>query len=130
MVLDVCGAIEILLQKEKADKFYKVLNESSLVLAPDLYISELTNALWKYYSSRILTKDECVQYIRDGLDYVDYFTDSGEIWEEAFAEGVQNAHSIYDMFYLVATRRNSGTLITNDSTLAAICKKNHVQVCC
>jgi hypothetical protein len=46
-VIDVCGAMEILSQKEKADKFSKALQEPALVIAPDLYVSELTNTLWK-----------------------------------------------------------------------------------
>jgi predicted nucleic acid-binding protein len=89
----------------------------------------LTNTLWKYFAKKIFTHDECIKYIQDGLDYIDVFIDSKTIWEESFSEGISNNHSVYDMFYMVAARRNAGTLITNDSTLAAICKKNHVQVC-
>jgi predicted nucleic acid-binding protein len=59
--IDVCGAMEILLQKEKAEKFSKILQEATLIVAPDLYISELTNTLWKYNRAKILSKDECVQ---------------------------------------------------------------------
>ena len=128
-VLDVCGAMEILLQKGKADKFSKVLQELTLVLAPDLYVPELTNTLWKYYTAKILSKDECLQYIQDGINYVDKFIDSKEIWREAFSEGINSGHSIYDMYYVVTARRNDGLLITNDSVLTEICKKCRVQVC-
>jgi predicted nucleic acid-binding protein len=127
--IDVCGAMEILLQKEKAEKFSKILQEATLIIAPDLYISELTNTLWKYNREKILSKDECVQYIKDGIHYVDKFIDSKELWQEAFSEGIKNNHSIYDMFYMVVTRRNDGILITNDSVLAAICKNNNIQIC-
>ena len=48
-VIDVSGSIEILMQREKVHKFRKVLEESSKILVPDLYISELANTLWKYY---------------------------------------------------------------------------------
>jgi len=129
-VLDVCGALEILLQKKKADKFSNILQESTLIVAPDIYVSELTNTLWKYHTAKILSKDECIQFIQDGISYVDNFIDSREIWREAFSEGINNKHSVYDMLYMVAARRNSGILITNDSALATICKKNHVQICC
>ena len=128
-VIDVSGIIEILLQKEKIHTYRKVLEDSSIILAPDLYISELTNTLWKYYALKKLAKDECIQCIQDGINYVDKFINSEEIWEEAFSEGIKNSHSVYDMFYLVTARRNNGTLITNDSILAGICRKNHVQVC-
>jgi predicted nucleic acid-binding protein len=129
-VIDVCGAVEILLQKEKADKFDDVLQEASFVITPDLFISELTNTLWKYHTHKMRTKNECIDYIKDGIDFIDKFIDSKEIWEEAFVEGINNNHSIYDMFYMIAARKNNATLITNDAKLAAICKKNHIQVCC
>ena len=43
VVMDVSGVMEVLLQKEKAGKFCKTLQESSLVIAPDLYVCELVN---------------------------------------------------------------------------------------
>ena len=129
VVLDVSGVMEILLQKEKADKYHKVLQESTLVIAPDLYVSELVNTFWKYEVNRILSGDECLQSVQQGIKLIDKFVNGMEIWEEAFSEGVKNRHSVYDMFYMVAARRNNGTLITNDSVLAAICKKNHIQIC-
>jgi predicted nucleic acid-binding protein len=129
-VIDVSGVVEILLQREKADIFNKVIGEAVVVAAPDLFVTELTNTLWKYYAAKKRTKDECLDLINDGIDFINVFIDSKEMWEEAFSEGINNNHSIYDMFYMVAARRHAGILITNDSTLAAICKRNHIQVCC
>jgi predicted nucleic acid-binding protein len=128
-VIDVSGALEILLHKEKTNKFNKILQDVVLVIAPDLYVSELSNTLWKYHKAKILSKEQCLLYMQQGLKMVNTFVDAKEIWEEAFSEGISNNHSVYDMLYMVAARRHAGTLITNDSTLAAICKKNHVQVC-
>ena len=129
-VIDVSGAMEILLHKEKLEKFHKVLQDAVLIITPDLYVSELVNTLWKYHKAKTLSKDECSLYMRQGLGMINNFVNAKEIWEEAFSEGISNNHSVYDMFYMVAARRHAGTLITNDSTLATICKKNHVQVCC
>ena len=128
-VIDVCGAVEIIMNKEKAVKFDNILQEAALVITPDLYVSELTNAFWKYYSAKMLTKDECIKYIQQGLGLINKFINAKEIWEEAFSEGINNSHSIYDMLYMVTARRNNGILITNDSDLAAVCKKNRVQIC-
>ncbi len=129
VILDVSGAMEILLQKEKAKQFGTVLQNAALVLAPALYISELTNTFWKYHRASILTKDECIQYIDTGISYVDRFIDSKELWHEAFSEGIKNNHSIYDMLYMVVARRNDGILLTKDSVLTTICKNNNIQLC-
>ncbi|WP_461246275.1 type II toxin-antitoxin system VapC family toxin [Treponema sp. R6D11] len=130
VIIDVSGSTEILLRKEKSKKFDDLLQEAKIVLTPDLYISELSNTFWKYAKIKKYNKDDCTKYIQDGLDYIEIFIDSRTIWEEAFTESINNNHSVYDMFYMVAARRNNATLITNDKALAAICKKNHVQVCC
>ena len=129
-VIDVSGAMEILLHKEKTEKFYKALQNAVLVITPDLYVSELANTLWKYHKAKTLSKDECLLYMRQGLGMINNFVNAKEIWEEAFSEGINNNHSVYDMFYMIAARRHAGALVTNDSTLAAICRKNHIQVCC
>ena len=62
IVLDVSAAIQIVLQKEKKDYFESYYRKASWVIAPELYISEITNVLWKYYKNRILTHEECLQY--------------------------------------------------------------------
>jgi len=129
-VIDACGAVELLLLKEKAGIFYKTLREASIIITPSLYIPELTNTFWKYYSAKMQTKDECEQYILDGINLINEFINTKDIWQEALSEGIKNNHSVYDMFYMVTARRHNGVLITSDSALIKMCKKNHIQVCC
>jgi len=127
--IDVCGAMEILMQREKAEGFGKALQEAALVVAPDLYVAELANTLWKYHRAELLSRDECIQCIQDGINYIDKFVDSKDLWQEAFSEGINNSHSIYDMLYMITTRRHDGTLITSDSVLATICRNNNIRIC-
>jgi len=129
VVIDVSGVTEILFHKEKARKFEKVLREATHVITPDLYISELTNTLWKYNKIKKTAEEKCMQFINNGIGFIGNFTNSIDIWQEAFTESINNKHSVYDMFYMVTARRNSAILITNDQELAAICKKNYIQVC-
>jgi len=129
IVLDVSGAIEIILKKEKSEKYNLEYQKASWVIAPDLYISELSNVLWKYYKAKVITHDECDQYVADGIEMIDDFIDAKEIWKEALGEGIRNNHSIYDMYYAVVTRRNEAKLITNDGPLADICKKLKIGYC-
>jgi predicted nucleic acid-binding protein len=127
VVPDVSASIQILLKAEKELKYKCPLAEADLVVAPDLYVPELTNTLWKYYRAKILTKEQCEQYIQDGIGYIDNFIDSKEIWKEAFTEGINNDHSVYDMLYLITARRNNAVLLTNDSALGKICKKENIE---
>ena len=130
IILDTSAATQILLKKEKYNKFNDFLNEAENIFAPDLFVSELANTLWKYNKKNIYAFEQCVHFIHAGISYISSFIDSQTLWQDAFAEGVRNNHSIYDMFYFVAAKRSGATLVTNDSDLAEICKKNGVKVCC
>jgi predicted nucleic acid-binding protein len=127
-VLDVSAAIEILLQKEKKELFNTTYEKASWVIAPDLYIAELSNVLWKYYKSGLISHIECNQYVEDGIELIDDYFPSKELWKEALGEGIKNIHSIYDMYYAVLARRNDATLITNDNKLSLICNKLNIEV--
>ena len=128
-VLDVSGAIQVLLQKEKSLLFDNKIKDSSWVIAPDLYVSELTNVLWKYYKAKALSHEDCIQLVEDGLNLIDDFVDAKELWKEALGEGIKNNHSIYDMYYAVLARRNDALLITNDGPLADICEELNISFC-
>ncbi len=128
MVLDVSAAIEILLQRDKSDLFTTEYEKSTWIIAPDLYIAELSNVLWKYYRAQKITHTECMQYVEDGIDLIDDFFQTKELWKEALGEGIKNAHSIYDLYYAVLARRNDALLLTNDEQLNRICKKLNIAV--
>ena len=128
VVLDVSAAVEILLQKEKKALFISLYEKASWVIAPDLYIAELSNVLWKYQKAGIISHIECNQYVEDGIELIDDFFPSKELWKEALGEGIKNTHSIYDMYYAVLARRNDATLITNDGKLSQICNKLNIEV--
>ncbi|MHB0896704.1 MAG: type II toxin-antitoxin system VapC family toxin [Spirochaetales bacterium] len=127
-VLDVSAAIDILLQKEKKELFNATYEKASWVIAPDLYIAEISNVLWKYYKSGLISHMECIQYVEDGIELIDDYFPSKELWKEALGEGIKNTHSIYDIYYAVLARRNDATLITNDSKLSLICNKLNIEV--
>jgi len=129
VVLDVSAAIEIILQKDKQEKFNSIYKNGTWIIAPDLFIAEITNVVWKYYKAKVLSHEDCIQYVQDGIDMIDDFIDARELWKESLGEGIKNNHSIYDMYYSVLARRNDAVLITNDGPLAEICKKLNIEVC-
>ncbi len=129
VVLDVSAAIEILLRKEKNGMFDATYRDATWVLAPDLYVPEISNVLWKYCRAKVITHDECIQFTDDGITMIDDFIDSRELWKEALGEGIKYNHSIYDMYYSVLARRNDATLITNDGYLASMCREQKISVC-
>lgn len=129
VVLDVSAAIEIILQKDKKDLFNSIYKKGTWIIAPDLFIAEITNVLWKYYKAKAVSHEDCIQYVQDGIDMIDDFIDARELWKESLAEGIKNNHSVYDMYYSVLARRNDAILVTNDGPLADTCKRLNIDVC-
>lgn len=128
-VIDVSAAVEVLLLKEKANKFKDKLADSSWVIAPDLYHAEMANVLWKCFKANIVSHEESLQYTEDGISLIDDFTSGSELWKEALGEGIKYNHSIYDMFYAILARRNDALLITNDKKLSKIASEIKIEVC-
>jgi len=127
IVLDVSAAIQIVLKKEKMDFFNNVYKNAPWVIAPELYVSEITNVLWKYNKANILMHEECLQYIEDGINLVDDFFNEKDMWKEVLGESIKNNHSAYDMFYAVLARRNDSGLLSNDRDLIKIAKKMKIE---
>jgi predicted nucleic acid-binding protein len=117
VVLDASAAVEIALKKEKSLNFQNQIKKASIVIAPDAFVSEVTSVFWKYKKFQQFTDQVCLRGIEFCLNLVDVFIDSKELWREAYLEGVKNSTSTYDMFYLVAARRNSAKLLTCDKKL-------------
>jgi predicted nucleic acid-binding protein len=130
LVLDVSAGIEILLQREKCVLFGSIHEDSDWVIAPSLYMEELTNVLWKYCKAGLVTHAQCMELAEDGLSLVDDFFDAKDYWKEALAEGIKNSHSIYDLYYAILARRNDATLLTNDKTLHEMCRAMNIKSVC
>jgi predicted nucleic acid-binding protein len=128
-VLDASAAMHIILKKEKAKHFLKYYEKSDWVIAPELFIPEITNILWKYHRANIFTHEECQQLVSDGLSLVDAFFESKDLWAEALGESIKYNHSAYDLFYLVLARRNDATLLSNDQALIKLCHKLKIANC-
>ncbi|MBN8707154.1 MAG: type II toxin-antitoxin system VapC family toxin [Bacteroidetes bacterium] len=120
IVLDASAAIEIALGNELSAQFKKLLQDAELIIAPDTFISEVTNTFWKYRKFAQFTDEVCLKGIEFCLGLVDDFASSTELWKEAFLEGNRYQHSTYDLFYLVAARRHHALLLTKDKKLNEI----------
>jgi predicted nucleic acid-binding protein len=128
VVLDASAAIEIALNREFGKTFQELLSEAELVLAPDLFPSEITNVFWKYASYADLPVEKCIKGIDFCLDLIDDYIVSKSLYREVFSEGIKTKHSAYDLFYLVVARRHNATIITRDKKMMAIALQLRVPV--
>ncbi len=126
-ILDASAAVEIALGKEQAVIINKVLLNSEIVLAPDLFVSEITNVFWKYRTITGISDNQCTEGIEFCLNLVDDYVKTKDLWREVFSQSVVEKHSVYDVFYLVIARRNSAQLVTCDKMLKKLAVKLNIQ---
>jgi predicted nucleic acid-binding protein len=128
IVIDANAALEIGLNRSLGDDYKQKLVKSDLVIVPDIYPSEIANALWKYVT--ILGQDilECEKVLDLCINLVDDIVTTRDLCREALSEAIRFKHPAYDMFYLVLARRNGAYILSRDKKLIKIAKEIGVDV--
>ena len=73
IVLDASAALEIVLNNSEANKFADILTNAKLVIAPDIYSSEVVNAFWKYANYSDMDEEKCKSGIEYCIDLIEDF---------------------------------------------------------
>jgi len=128
VMLDASAAMEIALNNERSEAFKKYILESDLILAPDIFPSEITNVFWKYTRFSNMPTEICEKGILYCIDLVDDFLETRNLCVEVFSESIRASHSAYDLFYLVLARRNNAVLISRDKKLKQLAKEMNVRI--
>ena len=127
VVLDASAAIEIVMGRKSGDRLAKYVLEADWVIAPTLFISEVTNTVWKYHKLADFPYQSCEKALERALALPDDFINELDLYREAFKLSCTLNHPVYDMFYLVLARRNSGRLLTLDRQLITAATKYSIE---
>ncbi len=127
-LVHISAAVELILNQSSARHINAILSKANVVMAPDLYIAEVTNVFWKYNQYEELPEDICEQSIEKALELIDEFVESRTLYKEAFSLSCMAKHPVYDMLYLVLTRRTSGIFLTADKNLGKLASKYSIKL--
>ncbi|CAK8716081.1 PIN domain-containing protein [Candidatus Electrothrix laxa] len=127
-VLDASAAVEVVLQRPMAGQLNRYLSEADWVIAPTLFISEVTNVFWKYQRLTDLSLQDCERGLEQAVALPDDFIDEHDFFREAFKLSSTLGHSVYDIMYLIAARRNNAVFLTLDKKLIRIAKECSIEV--
>ena len=128
VVLDANAALEIALNREQAKEFKELLRQSDVVIAPDIFPSEITNSLWKYARFAQVSGEKCEQALDYCMDLIDDLIETRSICREVFAESIKRKHPAYDIFYLVLARRNNASILSRDKKMKRLATDMQVEV--
>jgi predicted nucleic acid-binding protein len=127
-VLDASAAIEIVVQRSQAARLRGIVEEADVVLAPDLFVPEVVNTMWKYYRFEQWSLAVCDRTLEAALNLVDVLVPSKELYGEAFLLARATRRPAYDMFYVALARREDATLLTTDVQLRKEAERQGIRV--
>lgn len=127
IVVDASAAIEVALNRKKGQTLAAELAEAAEVLAPDLLVAEVTNALWKYHHFESLDLATCQRALSIAIEIPDSLIPSVELYREAFLLARASRKPAYDMFYLALAHREDAAIMTLDSVLRKEAEKQSVR---
>jgi predicted nucleic acid-binding protein len=128
IVVDASAAIEVALNRRGAAALIEALAVAEEVLAPDLFIAEVTNVIWKYHHFENLDLATCEQALAVAVQIPDALVCSRDLHREAFLLARSCGRAACDMFYLALAQREDASLVTLDGAFRKVAKKQSVRV--
>ena len=128
IVLDASAAAEIILQRKNAHSLAIKVQDADWVIAPSLFVSEMTNVFWKYQKFADYSFADCEKNIEQAIALPDDYINDIELYREAFNMSCMLDHPVYDMLYLILARRNNAKLLTMDKKLITAAKKCNISI--
>lgn len=128
VVIDASAAVGLVLAMPETESFAAPLEQAALVVAPDIFVSEVANAIWKYRKADLLPTERCEQALEQALCLPDRIEPAMDLCVEAFALSCRHLHPVYDALYLVLARRNNAVILTLDRRLAALAGTLEIEV--
>jgi predicted nucleic acid-binding protein len=117
IVLDASAALEVALNRNRATELSAQLDEANEVLAPELFVPEVVNAVWKLHHFGNLSLSACDGTLEVLLEFIDVLVSCKELYREAFLLSRTTRRPAYDMFYLALAKREDAALLTLDNAL-------------
>jgi len=117
LVLDASAVVRIIEGAEPSDSFQEALLNADLVLAPELMLTEVANALRRLQRAGQLSAEGLQQRLSRAAELVDVIEPDRHLQVEALALACHLDHPVYDCLYLALARREAAMLLTADRRL-------------
>jgi predicted nucleic acid-binding protein len=117
LVIDASAAVRLVTNTWSQDDWGTQLEQAGLVLAPELMLTEVANALWKLQRSNALQHVDPQALLADARELVDAIEPDRTLQVEALALACHLDHPVYDCLYLALARRQAARLLTADRRL-------------
>jgi predicted nucleic acid-binding protein len=128
IVLDASAALEVALNRKLAPALSARLDGAEEVLAPELFVPEVLNAIWKMHHFEDFSLSASDAALAVLLEFVDTLVSCKELCREAFLLSRLSRRPAYDMFYLALAKREDAVLLTLDAALKKTAQRQGIRV--
>lgn len=119
IVLDANVALKLVVEQAGTDRAQAVLASGQGLLAPALYVGEITTTLRKYERAGAISGDHARSAVTALIDCITVMADDRALAAPAYELSSRLDHSPYDCFYLALALERDATLVTADTKFAA-----------
>lgn len=123
LVIDANVAVKWFIEEPRSSAARKILEKGSAFTAPDIFIPEICNVVWKKVKKQEITAEQGHAIVSNMPTVLDYIVPSSDLVNRAFVLAVQYNHPVYDCLYLALAERDSLTLVTDDAKLVTVAKR-------
>ena len=117
LVLDASAVVRIVEGSDQSALFQEALLNADLMLAPELMLTEVANALWRLQRADQLPADGLQPLLSRAAELVDVIEPDRHLQEEALALAFHLEHPLYACLNLALTKREGAGLLTSDQRL-------------
>jgi predicted nucleic acid-binding protein len=123
LVLDASAVVRIIEGSDQSATYAEAVLQADLVLAPELMLTEVANALWRLQRAGQLEADGVRLRLSRATELVDHIEPDRHLHVEALALACHLDHPVYDCLYLALARREAAGLMTADRRLQQLAER-------
>lgn len=118
LVVDASVAVKWFIEQDQSHEARTLAGPESVLIAPELVLAEIANALWKYVRvGKLSVEDAHLMLARAPIAFT-RLAPLSDLIGEAFALAASIDHPVYDCCYIALARREAAPLVTADKRLA------------
>ena len=123
VTVDASVAVKWFIDEPGTDNAIRLLESDDLLIAPELIISEVANAVWRRAAAGDIDREQATAIPQALVQVLSDITPVCELIDDAMDIAFAEEHTVYDCIYLALAQQRNSTLATADSKLQAILQK-------
>lgn len=127
LIVDASVAVKLYLPEAGSEAAEQVFSASADLLAPELVLAEIGNAVWKRVRTNEVAVEDAVRIMDRARAAFDTLVPLAELAVHAMRISAVFRHPIYDCFYLALAVQRGAPVLTADERLASLAARMGVE---